>query len=98
MAASPTGTLIQNTHRHPAVPTTSPPTVGPRARPSAWAAACTPSATRIRSLGTLVTTSAMLLACSIAAPAACAVRQASSAASDGANPQAAEAAVNRVNP
>ena len=71
---------------------------GPEARPTACAAACTPSAAlRVRA-GTLVTTSATLLACSSAAPAAWTTRSAISAPSEGASPHAAEAPANTTNP
>jgi len=34
-ASSPTGTLMRNTQRQPTVPTSTPPTTGPQARPTA---------------------------------------------------------------
>ena len=48
--------------------------------------------------GALVATSATLLACSIAAPAACTTRSPTSTSSVGASPHAADAAVNTTNP
>ena len=51
-----------------------------------------------RPLGALVATSATLLACSIAAPAACTTRSPISTGSDGASPHAAEAPANTTNP
>ena len=57
-----------------------------------------PSAARRRPAGALADTSATLLACSIAAPAACTTRTAISTPSVGASPHAADAAVNSTNP
>ena len=57
-----------------------------------------PSAARRRPAGALVATSATLLACSIAAPAACTTRTATSTPSVGASPHPADAAVNSTNP
>ena len=90
-AITPTGTLTKKIHRQPAEATSSPPATGPSARPSACAAAWIPSAARRRPAGALVATSATLLACSIAAPAACTTRSPTSTGSDGASPHAADA-------
>ena len=57
-----------------------------------------PSAARIRARGTLVTTRATLLACSMAAPAACTTRKATRSPSEGAKPQATEATVKTAKP
>ena len=97
-ASKPTGTLMRNTQRQPTVPTRTPPTTGPHARPTAWAAAWIPSAARRLRAGTLVTTSATLFACSSAAPAAWTTRSTISTPSEGASPQAADAPANSTNP
>ena len=55
------------------------------------------AARRVRA-GTLVTTSATLFACSSAAPPAWTTRSATSTPSEGASPQAADAAENTTNP
>ena len=89
---------MRNTQRQPTVPTSTPPTTGPQARPTAWAAAWTPSAARRVRAGTLVTTSATLFACSSAAPPAWTTRSAMRTPSEGASPQAADAAENTTNP
>ena len=76
--------------------------MGPTASPSAWPAACTPSAARSRRVGrgggTLVVTSATLLAWSIAAPTACMTRKPTSIPRLGASPQAADATVKVMKP
>ena len=61
-ARQPTGTLIQYTARQPAVWVISPPRVGPKPRPMDCAAGWIPSADRMLRAGTLVVTSATLLA------------------------------------
>ena len=97
-ASTPTGTFRKNTQRQPAAATSRPPITGPDARPTACAAACTPSAVRRVRAGTLVTTSATLLACSRAAPPAWTTRRAISAPSEGASPHAADEPANTTNP
>lgn len=89
---------MPNTQRQPTVCTTTPPTVGPIARPIACAAAWTPNAVRSRPVGADVATNATLLACSIAAPAPWTARSPTSAASEGANAQPAEDSPNAANP
>ncbi len=61
-AITPIGTLRAYTHRHPRVLTIKAPTVGPRASPTAWAAAWTPRACRSLPGGAQPVTSATLLA------------------------------------
>ena len=97
-AITPTGTLRKNTQRQPTAATIRPPSTGPDARPTACAAACTPSAARRFRAGMLVTTSATLFACSIAAPTAWTSRNAISMPIEVARPQPADAAANTTNP
>ena len=72
--------------------------MGPSASPMDCAPAWMPRANRIRSLGALVVTRATLFDWSIAAPTAWTRRSRIRAPSEGARPQAAEAAVNTAKP
>ncbi len=98
MPTSATGTLIQNTQRQEACATSSPPRLGPSARPSPCAAACTPSARRIACPGTPRATRATLLACIIAPPTAWTARQATRVPRPPANPAPSEARPKTANP
>jgi len=98
IATRPTGTLRKNTQRQPTAATSKPPSTGPDARPTACAAAWTPSAARRWRSGTLVTTSATLFAWSKAAPAAWTMRSAISIPIEAASPHAADAAAKITNP
>ncbi len=70
----PMGTLTKKMRRHPPAATSKPPTVGPSARPRAWAAPWKPMARPSERAGTTSTMMARLLACSMAAPTAWSAR------------------------
>ncbi len=94
----PKGTLTKKIRRHPPAARSSPPIVGPRARPSAWAVPCRPMARPSARAGTTSTMMARLLACNIAAPTACSARKPQSAASPGARPHSTDASVKITKP
>ena len=94
----PKGTLTKKMRRQPPAARSSPPIVGPRARPSAWAVPCRPMARPSDRLGMISTMMAKLFACNIAAPMACSARNPHSAARSGAKPHSADAKVKSKKP
>ncbi len=87
------GTLTNSTHRHEAYVTSRPPAISPAAPPPTLIAAYTPIA-RLRGgpCGNVVTMSASAAGATIAPPAPCTARAASSHVWEVANPPAREAA------
>ncbi len=84
--------------RQPPAASSRPPTDGPRASPSAWAAPWKPSERPRRDTGTARAMMATLLAWSMAAPMACRARKPSRASRFGALAHRAEPAMKMANP
>ncbi len=98
-AASPMGTLSQNTDRHPALRTSTPPRTGPAAMLMPTTPPHTPMA-RARSFGRgwACVRMAMATGVSMQPPSACAMRKTISQFSEGARLHRAEPAVNSTRP
>ncbi len=77
---SPKGTFTKKMRRQPPAARSSPPMVGPKPSPRAWAAPWRPMARPSDRAGTTSTMMARLFACNIAAPIACSARKPHSAA------------------
>ena len=84
------GTLTQNIQRQPSVPSSTPPAVGPKAKPIAWVAAMIPSALPRRSGPAAVTRMTTLFAPVMAAPIPRSTRSAIMDPSVGASPHSAD--------
>jgi hypothetical protein len=98
IAASPIGTLIQNTHCQARPSTTAPPTSGPLATASPVMAEKIPIAAPRFSGGNAALSSARPSGMISAPPAPCSARAAMSQPASGASAQAADAAANSVRP
>ncbi len=98
MPTRPKGTVTKKMSLQPPAANNNPPTVGPRANPTAWAAPWIPMAPPSERLGTASTMMATLLACRRAAPTACTARKAIRAPRLGANPQSTEPSTKSPNP
>ncbi len=97
--ATPTGTLIRNTQRHPAYSVSNPPSTHPDAPPPAAAAVQIPTARRRAAPGSVTALSrASAAGVSRAAASPCSTRAAISTQPAGARPQASDAAVNPARP
>jgi hypothetical protein len=96
-AASPTGTLIQNTQRQ-LTWTRAPPMTGPRAAPSAPSADQVPIAFGRAAAGTAASSSDSDAGTIAPAPAACTTRAAISAPTPGASPHSTEPRLNPASP
>ncbi|MBL8719135.1 MAG: hypothetical protein JNL79_24330 [Myxococcales bacterium] len=96
--SAPSGRLTAKSQRQPAPDSTSAPTVGPAAAPSATASAFQPTATPSSRGSTIERSSARPRAMIAAPPSPCANRATRSQSSDGANAHAADAATNSATP
>ena len=96
-AASPSGTLNQNTHCHE-IETSAPPSTGPSTRPIAATIVLVPIARPSWRFGNASVTSAAALANRNAAPIPCATRHRISCVPSAAKPAPNEASENATNP
>ena len=98
MPTSPNGTFTKKMSRHPPAARRKPPTVGPSASPTAWAAPWIPIALPSDGFGTARTMMATLFACRSAAPTAWRARNPTSHPRPGASPHSAEPTMKIPNP